>query len=55
MDFVNEQSGLSTAVSALSRADGLNHTPQDGLKPLEEALTGHQYFAGQSGVGKSVC
>ncbi|STL29163.1 ribosome-associated GTPase [Escherichia coli] len=30
-----------------------SHT-QDGLKPLEEALTGRiSIFAGQSGVGKS--
>ncbi|MCU6678469.1 small ribosomal subunit biogenesis GTPase RsgA [Leclercia tamurae] len=52
MDFVNEQ--MDTYRKIGYRVLMVSSRKQDGLKPLEEALTDRiSIFAGQSGVGKS--
>lgn len=52
MDFVNEQMNIYRNIGY--RVLMVSSHTQDGLKPLEEALTGRiSIFAGQSGVGKS--
>ncbi len=52
MDFVNEQMDIYRNIGY--RVLMVSSHTQDGLKPLEEALTGRiSIFAGQSGVGKS--
>ena len=52
MDFVNEQMDIYRHIGY--RVLMVSSRTQDGLKPLEEALTDRiSIFAGQSGVGKS--
>ncbi|MFO6485532.1 small ribosomal subunit biogenesis GTPase RsgA [Escherichia coli] len=52
MEFVNEQMDIYRNIGY--RVLMVSSHTQDGLKPLEEALTGRiSIFAGQSGVGKS--
>ncbi|STQ14670.1 ribosome biogenesis GTPase RsgA [Enterobacter cloacae] len=52
MDFVNEQMDIYRKIGY--RVLMVSSYTKDGLKPLEEALTGRiSIFAGQSGVGKS--
>ena len=52
MAFVNEQMDIYRNIGY--RVLMVSSHTQDGLKPLEEALTGRiSIFAGQSGVGKS--
>lgn len=52
MDFVNEQMDIYRHIGY--RVLMVSSRAQDGLKPLEEALTDRiSIFAGQSGVGKS--